>query len=119
MRERVKYGKRNMEKGIASDIEPTYFIFHISYFLKLGKNCVQVVCESMNNWWAQLPQVIQNLWIEWSDHFTYSPFYYSTVRLYTRFSPTLSISKIRHITDKIPYLSTLSTPPIITTTIYI
>ena len=85
----------------------------------LSKKCVQLVSTYMNNEWVQLPQVIQNLWTSDMSHTKVSPlsafFLYFTHSLPT----TLFASKSGEITDKKPYLSTLSTLPITMTTIYI
>lgn len=86
---------------------------------QLGTKCAQYVSEVMDNWWVQYPQAIQNLWTTMFYRFTYSPSNPFTTSFSALFSTVLSAAKIRQITDKTSYLSTLSTPPIITTTTYI
>lgn len=85
----------------------------------LGKNCVQPVSEAMNNEWVHYPQGIQNLWMS-SIHPMIVSSFSRLFRSRLHFISTkLYAPKIHDITDKQSYLSTLSTPPIITTTIYI
>lgn len=83
------------------------------------KTCVQVVCSYMNNEWVQLPQDTQNLWTNLIRPTHLSPLTRVFLRFMNYIPTTLCAAKIRAITDIKSYLSTLSTPPTITTTIYI
>ncbi len=85
----------------------------------LRTNCVQLVSLAMNKQWVQLPQVIQILWKNYMGAMILSPLSHLFLSFAHAFPTVLSASKISEITDKQPYFSTLSTPPITTTTIYI
>ena len=87
--------------------------------LLLGTKCAQPVRESMNNKWVHYPQFIQNLWTGYIHSVTISPLTQLFLLLSHSISTELCAPKIRDITDKRPYFSTLSTLPITTTTIYI
>lgn len=87
--------------------------------LLLSKTCAQPVCEPMYNKWVHYPQVIQNLWTNSIHPLLISPLPPLFLLSSHSISTELYAPKIRDITDRKPYFSTLSTLPIITTTIYI
>lgn len=86
---------------------------------QLGKNCAQTVCEAMNNQWVHYPQGMQNLWMSSMLSAIVSPLSRLFLSYLHPISTELYALKIRDITDEKHYFSTLSTPPIITTTTYI
>ena len=109
---------------VGRKIHTNRFSQYTLYFLlttltQVSKNCVQPVSADMNKQWVQLPQVIQNLWTNKSNPMTVSPPGRFFLPIAHAFPTTLFAPKIRDITDKTPHLSTLSTLPITTTTIYI
>lgn len=85
----------------------------------LRTNCVQPVSLYMNNEWVQHPQVMPVLWMNYIHATILSPLSHFFLRISHAFPTTLYAPKTREITDNTPYFSTLSTPPITTTTIYI
>lgn len=85
----------------------------------LGTNCAQAVGTTMQNQWGECPQYPHSRWDNSPAAKVIPLLPLFILRSLNRIPTYLSAPKTAEITDQTTYLSTLSTPPITITTMYI